>query len=67
MIKTAKQLKDLIRNRTGGDSNQSQVFQRIYMMERILERLSLSKYKDNFVLKGGMLISSLVGINARIR
>lgn len=41
MIKTAKQLKDLIRNRTGGDSNQSQIFLRIYMMERILERLSL--------------------------
>ncbi len=65
MIKTAKQLKDLIRNRTGGDSNQSQVFLRIYMMERILERLSLSKYKDNFVLKGRMLISSLVGIDTR--
>jgi hypothetical protein len=35
------------------------------MLERLLERISVSKYKEMFVLKGGMLIASLVGINNR--
>lgn len=34
-------------------------------MERFLERISLSDYKDNFILKGGMLISSMVGLENR--
>lgn len=36
-----------------------------YMFERILERLSISKYKNNFILKGGMLLSSIMGIDTR--
>lgn len=36
-----------------------------FMMERLLERISVSKYKDSFILKGGMLIASLVGIESR--
>jgi predicted nucleotidyltransferase component of viral defense system len=36
-----------------------------YMLERLLERIILSEYHDNFILKGGMLISSLVGISNR--
>ena len=35
------------------------------MLERLLERVSKSKYKDNFVLKGGMLVASIVGIDSR--
>ncbi len=35
------------------------------MMERFLERLSVSEYSKNFILKGGMLISSMMGIDAR--
>ena len=35
------------------------------MMERLLERISLSKYKDNFILKGGFLIASMVGLDTR--
>ena len=37
----------------------------IYMLERILERISVSKYKDNFILKGGMLISAILGMSSR--
>lgn len=37
----------------------------IYFFERFLERLSKSKYKNNFVIKGGFLISSLIGIENR--
>jgi Nucleotidyl transferase AbiEii toxin, Type IV TA system len=36
-----------------------------FMLERLLERISFSKYKEIFVLKGGMLIASMVGINNR--
>ena len=36
-----------------------------FMLERLLERISVSAYKDRFVLKGGMLIASLVGIGSR--
>lgn len=65
MIRTSKQLKDLVRNRTKGDSGKSQLLIRNYAMERFLERLSQSEYKNNFILKGGLLISSLVGLDNR--
>lgn len=35
------------------------------MMERFLERVSLSKYRNNFILKGGMLVASIVGVDMR--
>ncbi len=38
---------------------------RNYVMERFLERISLSKYRKNFILKGGMLVSAMVGIDIR--
>ena len=38
---------------------------RIYMMERFLERVSNSKYKDNFIIKGGMLVTAMVGVANR--
>ena len=36
-----------------------------YMLERLLERISLSEYKPNFILKGGFLISAIVGLDTR--
>lgn len=36
-----------------------------YMLERFLERVSLSPYRDNYIIKGGFLISSMVGLNSR--
>lgn len=48
-----------------GDSGRSQLLIRNYAMERFLERVSLSKYKDNFILKGGMLVSAMVGLDNR--
>lgn len=62
MIKTSRQLKDKIKNLTHGDSLKSQTLLRTYMMERFLERLAVSQYNSHFVLKGGMLVSSMVGI-----
>ena len=65
MIKTAKQLKDLIRNLSKKRSADAQFLMRNYMMERFLERISLSKYRDKFILKGGMLVAAMVGLDAR--
>jgi predicted nucleotidyltransferase component of viral defense system len=65
MIKTAKQLKDLIRNLSKKKSADAQMLMRHYMMERFLERISLSEYKDKFILKGGILVTAMIGLNAR--
>lgn len=65
MISTAKQLKDLIRNLSKKKSADAQILMRNYMMERFLERMSVSQYKDKFILKGGMLVAAMVGLDAR--
>ena len=65
MMKSATAVKAKIKNKAGGDSDKSQIMLRIYLMERLLERVSLSQYRDNFVLKGGLLVSSLVGVDMR--
>lgn len=65
MITTARQLKDLIRNLSKKKSADAQILMRNYMMERFLERISLSEYRDQFILKGGMLVAALVGLDAR--
>ena len=38
---------------------------RIYMMERFLERITYSKYKNDFIVKGGILVTSMIGISMR--
>ena len=58
MITTARQLKDLIRNMSKKKSADAQILMRNYMMERFLERISLSEYKNQFILKGGMLVAT---------
>ncbi|MDI9472046.1 MAG: nucleotidyl transferase AbiEii/AbiGii toxin family protein [Bacillota bacterium] len=65
MIKTSRQLKDKIRNLAKEKSADAQILMRTYMMERLLERISISEYKKNFILKGGVLITSLVGLDFR--
>ena len=65
MITTARQLKDLIRNLSKKKFADAQILMRNYMMERFLERISLSEYKNQFILKGGMLVAAMVGLDAR--
>ena len=65
MIRTARQLKAKIRNLSGGDSTKAQILIRNYIMERFLERIALSVYRNNFILKGGMLVSAVVGLDTR--
>jgi predicted nucleotidyltransferase component of viral defense system len=64
-MKTSTQLKALIRNLSREKNVKAEILLRNFMLERFLERISLSKYKDQFVLKGGMLIAAIIGIDAR--
>ena len=65
MIKASTQLKAKVRNLSGGNSRTAQTLIRIFMMERFLERIALSQYRNNFILKGGMLVAALVGLDTR--
>jgi predicted nucleotidyltransferase component of viral defense system len=58
-------LKALINNIAKNNKISAQSVLQTYMLERLLERISVSKYKDNFILKGGMLISAMLGIDSR--
>jgi predicted nucleotidyltransferase component of viral defense system len=65
MIHTSRQLKDKVRNITHGNNEMAQMLIRNFVMERFLERVSKSEYNKNFILKGGMLVASIVGIETR--
>jgi predicted nucleotidyltransferase component of viral defense system len=61
----AMSFKAQIKNLAKKKNVKAQVLLQNFMFERFLERLSLSEYKDKFVLKGGMLVAALVGMDAR--
>lgn len=61
----AMSLKAKIRNIAKSKNIPAQVILQNYMFERFLNRLSVSKYKEKFVLKGGMLVAALVGLDNR--
>ena len=65
MIHTSTQLKALVRNQSQGDNAKAMTLIRNFGMERFLERMSLSKYNGNLILKGGLLIASMVGLDNR--
>lgn len=64
-MKTSTQLKALIRNLSKKSNVEAEILLRNFLMERFLERIAVSDYKQNFILKGGMLIAAMVGIDAR--
>ena len=64
-MKTPEQLKGAIRNLANKKRIHAQEVLQIYIFERIIERLSLSPYKNCFILKGGLLISAILGIAER--
>ena len=61
----AMSLKAKIRNIAKKKNISAQVILQNYMFERLLVRLSISKFKEKFVLKGGMLVAAIVGLNNR--
>ena len=65
ITRNAMQLKAFIKKKAQEYNVSAQLVMQNYMLERLLERISLSKYKHNFVIKGGFLISSILGLNIR--
>lgn len=65
MIKNARSLIDKANNLAQKCNITTNEILQNFMFERILERLSVSKYKNNFILKGGLLLSSIMGIDNR--
>jgi predicted nucleotidyltransferase component of viral defense system len=61
----AMSFKAKIRNIAKEKGLPAQVILQNYMFERFLERLSKSEYKDKFIIKGGILIAALVGLDSR--
>lgn len=64
-MKNAMQLKAIMRNLAAEKHISAQLVMQNFMLERLLERISLSKYQQNFILKGGFLIAAMVGLDTR--
>ena len=61
----AMQLKAIIKNMAKEKNISAQLIMQNFMLERLLERISVSSYSEHFILKGGFLIAAIVGLNAR--
>ena len=59
------QLKAIIKNLAKEKHISAQLVMQNFMLERLLERISVSKYRQNFILKGGFLIAAMVGLDTR--
>ncbi len=64
-MKNAMQLKATIKNLAKEKHISAQLVMQNFMLERLLERISVSKYQQNFILKGGFLIAAMVGLDSR--
>lgn len=64
-MNTSRQLTDLIKNKAHSLGLDAQLLLKRYFMEQMLVRISRSRYRNNFILKGGLLISSLTGLTTR--
>ena len=64
-MNTSTQLKALVRNLSKAKGVQAEIILRNFTLERFLERISVSPYRDKFILKGGMLVAAMVGIDTR--
>lgn len=64
-MKNAMQLKAIVKNIAKEKKISAALVLQNYMLERFLERVSVSDYKDKFIIKGGFLIASMIGLNSR--
>ena len=60
-----EQIKGRIKNIAKDNNADARILLRIHMMERLLERISVSNYRNNFLIKGGLLVTALVGVSLR--
>jgi len=64
-MKNAMQLKAVVKNIAKEKKISATLVLQNYMLERFLERVSVSDYKDKFIIKGGFLIAAMVGLDSR--
>lgn len=64
-MKNAMQLKAVMKNLAKEKHISAQLVMQNFMLERLLERVAVSKYRQNFILKGGFLIAAMVGLDTR--
>lgn len=64
-MRNAMQLKAVIKNISKDKHISAQLVMQNFMLEGLLERISVSKYRQNFILKGGFLIAAMVGLDTR--
>lgn len=64
-MKTSEQIKGAIRNISKNKGVNPNSLLQMFLFEGILEKISKSKYNKNFILKGGLLILSLIGVDMR--
>lgn len=64
-MRNAMQLKAVIKNLAKEKHISAQLVMQNFMLERLLERISVSKYQQNFILKGGFLIAAMAGLDTR--
>lgn len=64
-MKNPMQLKAIVKNIAKEKNISAALVLQNYMLERFLERVSLSRYRENYIIKGGFLIASMVGLNSR--
>ena len=64
-MKNAMQLKAIVKRIAKEKRISAQLVLQNYMLERFLERVSLSPFRENFIIKGGFLIASMVGLDSR--
>ena len=62
---TLEQIKGRIKSVAKQNNADARTLMRIYMMERFLERLAQSEYRDNFIIKGGILVTAMIGVAHR--
>lgn len=62
---TPEQIKGRIKSVAKQNNPDARTLMRIYMMERFLERLAQSEYRDNFIIKGGILVTAMIGVAHR--
>lgn len=62
---TPEQIKGRIKSVAKQNNADARTLMRIYMMERFLERLARSEYRDNFIIKGGILVTAMIGVAHR--
>ncbi len=62
---TPEQIKGRIKSVAKQNNADARTLMRIYMMERFLERLEQSEYRDNFIIKGGILVTAMIGVAHR--